>query len=130
MRIPGKILISLAVIILDLLPLAACAEIQYTPGEMPPAPPAEKLPILSLSMVQDELGFVIIKGTAKNVSSSSSSYAEVKVQFYDAEGTLLNTFTDSTVDLGRGETWDFEILCPGINTDGVKRYEVSATSAW
>jgi hypothetical protein len=130
MRVPGKISILLAVIALGLAPLAACAEVQYQPEEMPPPPPAEKLPILNLSMVQDELGFIIIKGTAKNISPSNSSYAEVNVMFYDAEGALLDTFLDSTSDLGPGETWDFEILCPGIDADGAKRYEVVASSAW
>ena len=130
MSIPGKTFFLLAVIALGLVPLAACAEMQYQLEEMPLAPPAEKLPILSLSMVQDELGFIIIKGTAKNVSPSNSGYAEVKVMFYDAEGALLDTFLDNTSDLGPGETWDFEILCPGIDTDEVKRYEVIASSAW
>lgn len=130
MRISGKIAILFIVSALGLTSLTACAEVQYQPEEMAPAPPAERLPILSLSMVQDELGFIIIKGTAKNVNPASSGYAEVRVMFYDAEGVLLDTFRDSTSDLGPGETWDFEILCPGINTDEVKSYEVVAGSAW
>jgi hypothetical protein len=130
MRISGKIAILVTVIALGLGPLAACAGVQYQPGEVPPSPAAERLPILNLSMVQDELGFIIIRGTAKNVSPTSSSYAEVRVMFYDAEGVLLDTFRDNVTDLGPGETWDFEILCPGIDTDEVKRYEVVAGSAW
>lgn len=130
MRIPGKITILLAVTILGLVPLAACAGVQYQPEEMPSVPPAERLPILNLSMVQDELGFVIIRGTAENINPTSSSYVEVRVMFYDAEGVLLDTFRDNINNLDPGESWDFEILCPGIDTDGVKRYEVVASSAW
>jgi hypothetical protein len=130
MKITGKIAILLAVTILGLVPLAACAEAQYQPEEVPPAPPAERLPILNLSMVQDELGFVIIRGTAENINPASSSYVEVRVMFYDAEGALLDTFRDNVTDLDPGESWDFEILCPGIDTDEVKRYEVVASSAW
>jgi hypothetical protein len=129
MRTPGKIAILFAVTILGLVPLAACAGVQYQPEEVP-SPPAERLPILNLSMVQDELGFVIIKGTAENINSASSSDVEVRVMFYDAEGALLDTFRDNISSLGPGESWDFEILCPGIETDGVKRYEVVASSAW
>ena len=130
MRIPGKIAILLTVTILGLVPLAACAGVQYQPEEVPPAQPAERLPILNLSMVQDELGFIIIKGTVQNAGPSRASYTEVKVMFYDAEGALLDTFRDSTSDMDPGETWDFEILCPGIDTDGAKKYEVVASSAW
>lgn len=107
--------------------LAACAETQYQPEE---APPSEELLILSLTMTQDEHGFIIIKGTAMNVSPSNSSSAEVKVELYDAEETLLDTALDSISDLGPGETWDFEVACPGIDTDEVKRYEIVVGSAW
>jgi hypothetical protein len=129
MRISAKIATLLIVSALGLTSLTACTGIQYQPGEITP-PPAERLPILNLSMEQDELDFIIIKGTVKNVNPASSGYAEVRVMFYDAEGVLRDTFRDSTSDLGPGETWDFEILCPGINTDGIKSYEVIASSGW
>jgi len=115
---------------LGMTSLTACAGVQYQPEETAPAPPAERLPLLNLSLVQDELGFIIIKGTTKNVNPTGSGYAEVRVMFYDAEGVLLDTFQDSTSDLGPSETWDFEILCPGINTDQVKSYQVIASSGW
>ena len=129
MSISGKIAVLVTVIALGLGPLAACAGVQYQPEEVP-SPAAERLSVLDLSMVQDELGFIIIRGTVKNVSPTSSGYAEVRVMFYDVEGALLDTFRDNVTDLGPGKTWDFEILCPGIDTDEVKRYEVVAGSAW
>ena len=130
MRISVKIAILLIAGALGLIALTACAEVQYQPEETVPAPSAERLPILNLSMVQDELGFIIIKGTVKNVNPASSGYAEVRVTFYDADGAFLDTFLDSTSDLGPDETWDFEILCPGIYTDEVKSYQVVASSGW
>ena len=39
-------------------------------------------------METGEFGNPIIKGTAKNIESSSLSYVEVRVKFYDKEGTL------------------------------------------
>ena len=36
----------------------------------------------------EEFGNPIIKGTTKNIGSSPLSYAEVRVKFYDREGTL------------------------------------------
>ena len=130
MRISVKIAILLMVSALGLTSLTACTEVQYQPEETVPAPSAERLPILNLSMVQDELGFIIIKGTVKNVNPTSSGYAEVRVMFYDADGVLLDTFRDNISNLGPGESWDFEILCPGINTDEVKSYQVVASSGW
>lgn len=127
MRMPSKISVLLAVIALLLASLAACAEIQYQPEEMPPS---EELLILSLNMTQDEYGFVVIKGTVMNISPSNSSSAEVKIELYDAEETLLDTAIDSISDLGPGETWDFGVACPGIDTEEIQRYEIVVGSSW
>ena len=123
----GKISILLAVIALVLASMAACDEIQYQPDEVTPS---EELLILSLTMTQDEHGFIVIKGTVMNVSPSNPSSAEIQIELYDAEETLLDTALDSISDLGPGETWDFEIACPGIDAEEVKRFEIVVGSAW
>ena len=58
-----------------------------TPGAGKPIEP-KNLEILDHRMETGEFGNPIIKGTAKNIGSSSLSYAEVRVKFYDKEGTL------------------------------------------
>jgi hypothetical protein len=65
-----------------------------------------------------------------NISPSNSGSAEVKVELYDAEETLLDTAIDSISNLGPGETWDFGVACPGIDTGEIQRYEIVVGSSW
>ena len=53
--------------------------------------------------------WVWVKGKAKNVSGSSLIIAGVKGLFYDGQGNLVTTMTATTVGLGDGEVWGFEI---------------------
>lgn len=124
-----KIILAIILILMLVPSVSGCAETQYqrggetpppTPaeklqnqrgGETSPAAPAEKLQILSHTMSRSKTGaFLYIKGTAKNVSSSRLGYAEVKVKFYNAAGTLLDTSSDTITDLDPGETWSFEVM--------------------
>lgn len=108
---------------------ASCAETQYQQGGSAPAiPQAEKLQILSHSMGTTDYGTPVVRGTAKNVSSSNLSYAEVRVKFYDAAGNLLDTSLDNVLDLGPGETWNFEVIYFG--SGNVKNYEIGVGSTF
>ena len=49
---------------------------------------SKNLEILDHRMETGEFGNLIIKGTAKNIESSSLSYAKVRVKFYNKEGRL------------------------------------------
>ncbi len=111
------------------LGLVGCAETQYHPGEGAP-PATEKLEILSHSMSTTEFGLLVIKGVAKNVSSSNLSYAEVRVKFYDAAGNLIDTSLDNINDLAAGETWSFEVMYFGMDTENVKSYKIGVGSVW
>jgi len=109
--------------------VVGCAETQYQPGEGAP-PATEKLEILSHNMSTTEFGNLVIKGTAKNVSSSNLSYAEIKVKFYDAAGNLIDTSLDNINDLGPGETWKFEVMYLGMDTENVKSYKIGVGSVF
>ena len=122
-KIVGFMAIALVMLVLSLV---GCAETQYQPGGSTPSelPPAEKLQILSHSMTTGQFGNIIVKGTAKNISSSNLSYAEVKVKFYDAAGALIDTSLDNINDLGPGEIWNFEVMYLGMDTENVKSYKI------
>ena len=60
-------------------------ELKYEGGAGKPTEP-KNLEILDHRMETGEFGNRIIKVTAKNIGSSSLSYAEVRVKFYDKRG--------------------------------------------
>ena len=125
-RIVGFIAIALVVILVP--SLVGCIETQYEPGGSTPA--TEKLQILDHQMTTTEFGNIIVKGRAKNISSSNLSYASVKVKFYDASGTLLATSSDGISDLGLGETWSFSVMYFGMDDENVKSYKIGVGSTW
>ena len=67
-----------------------------------------QLEILNWELSRGE-DWVWVKGRAKNVSGTSLLIAEVKGLFYDSQGKLVTSMRASTVWLGEGELWDFEI---------------------
>lgn len=89
---------------------------------------SKNLEILDHHRETGEFGNLIIKGTAKNIGSSSLSYAEVRVKFYDKEGTLLDTSLDNINDLGPGETWNFKVMYLGTDTENVDSYKIAVGS--
>ena len=91
---------------------------------------SKNLEILDHHMETGEFGNLIIKGTAKNIGSSSLSYAEVRVKFYDKEGTLLDTSLDNINDLGPGETWNFKVMYLGTDTENVDSYKIAVGSVF
>ena len=109
--------------------LVGCTETEYQPGGGA-LPATEDLEILSHSMSTTGFGNLMVKGIAKNVSSSNLSYAEVKVKFYDAQGNLISTWLDNINDLGAGETWSFEVMYLGMDTENVKSYQIGVGSVW
>jgi len=53
----------------------------------------------------------VVIGHAKNISGQTLSYAEVRANFYDASGVLLNNWLDNVLDLPPGTIWEFNIRC-------------------
>jgi hypothetical protein len=89
---------------------------------------SNKLEILDYKDGYTDYNLRCIKGTAKNVGSSTLRYAEIRVKFYDKEGTLLDTSIDNINDLGPGETWRFEVVHLGRGK--WSKYKISVGSVY
>ncbi|GAI32494.1 unnamed protein product [marine sediment metagenome] len=130
MKILIKSLVAMALVAILIPSFTGCTETQYEPGEGGAPPVTEKLEILSHSMSTTQFGNLVVKGTAKNVSSSTLSYAEVRVKFYDAAGTLLSTSLANINDLSAGETWSFEVMYLDIDIEKVTSYKIGVGSTF
>ena len=51
--------------------------------------------------------------TVKNTGRTVAELAEVIIEFRDAEKNLVASSSDSVMNLGPNETWDFVIKCSG-----------------
>ena len=91
---------------------------------------SKNLEILDHRMETGEFGNLIIEGTAKNSGSASLSYAEVRVKFYDKEGTLLDTSLDNINDLGPGEMWNFKAMYLGTDAKDIDSYKIAVGSVF
>jgi len=90
-----------------------------------------KLEILSHHMSWSSYyGCKVVKGKAKNASSFMLNYAEVRVNFYDVQGTLLESSLDNVNDLGPDETWSFEVLYFGPEPHKVRTYKIKVGSVF
>ncbi|MFC1932506.1 FxLYD domain-containing protein [Chloroflexota bacterium] len=87
--------------------------------------PASKLEVLSHKMIKGDDG-VEVRVTVKNAGSNRIELAEVTVNFYDANGTLIDTSKDAVMNLGAGENWTFTIACSGAGCEKVKTYDIKA----
>ena len=108
----------IASILVVMLLATSCFAIGRTP------PPAGELKVLSHSMTRGDSGSVEVRITVENTGSSVIELAQVKVGFYDAKGNLIDSSSDGVMNLRPGETWDFEITCPGAGCDKVERYAI------
>lgn len=88
--------------------------------------PAEQLTILSHEMSATDFGIEkVVTGQAKNTGTNKLTYAEVEVEFKDAHGAVLRTSLDSVAGLDAGDTWSFEVMCPGRDDSNVAGYEIT-----
>ena len=90
----------------------------------PAPPPRGELKILSHSMARGASDSVAVQVTIKNAGSSTIELAQVKVNFHDAQGKLIDSSSDAVMNLGPGESWSFEIACSGAGCDKAKSYEI------
>ena len=91
-------------------------------------PPAGELAVINHEIIKGESGTVAVKVTVKNVGSVKAELAQVTVKFYDASKNLIDSSSDSVMNLGPGETWDFEITCQGTRCHEVSSYEIETTA--
>lgn len=90
--------------------------------------PRATLAILNKEMARDDTGAVVARITVKNTSRSVAELAEVAVDFYDARKNLVGSASDSVMNLGPDETWEFEITCRGERCCDAASCEIKATT--
>ena len=86
------------------------------------------LKILSHTLKHDEYGTYWVEGIAQNTGDKRLSYAEVRVRFYDSDGTLLDTSIDNTNDLDPGMKWRFKVYYFGDGTPA--KYDIGVGTCW
>jgi len=135
-------LIAIALLGMLISGMIACAAEKYQPGEYkkteegaPAAAPAgastviqsDKLEITEHSLIIGEYGNPIVKGTAKNISSSTIASAELEVTFYDPFACRLSSSEGKIENLGPGETREFKVTYFGP-TKNVESYKIEVGS--
>jgi uncharacterized protein (TIGR02588 family) len=116
-----KIAISLCILLVLLAFISSCVQVANT------APRAE-LSVLKKELKTDAAGKVTLAITVKNTSTVNAELAGVKVTFYDAQKDLIDSERDSVMNLGSGETWEFNIACAGDNCGAIKSYDIETTA--
>ncbi|MFC2066200.1 FxLYD domain-containing protein [Chloroflexota bacterium] len=99
-----------------------------SPIPAPSPPPSADLKILGHSLTREDSGKVVVKVTVKNVGSSTIELAQVKVTFQGKEGEFIDSSSDAVMNLGAGETWNFEFTCTGTRCDHAKGYQLDTTA--
>jgi hypothetical protein len=90
--------------------------------------PTVQLSVLKHEMIKDAASTAVVKVTVKNTSRAVAELAEVKVNFYDAEKNLIDSSSDSVMNLRPDEIWDFEITCSGERCGEVSSYDIKTTA--
>lgn len=113
-----KKLLAIAGILPALLLVTSCAGAGSGPAQ------SGELTVLNHTMTRGESGNVAVRVTVKNTGPVTAELAEVTVSFYDADRNLIDSSSDSVINLRPGETWDFEISCQGTQCSQVRSYEI------
>ena len=117
--------IGLIILTLLLVPsLVGCLATQGGAGG------SEKLQILDHNSTVNEYGNIVIEGTAKNISSSTLSYAEVVAKFYNAANELVGTSSASIKAVDPDEVWSFKVVYRGTNVADITGYTISVGLVW
>ena len=91
---------------------------------------SDKLEILSHESTVNEYGYIVVEGTAKNISSSTLSYAEVIAKFYNDAKELVGTSSASIKAVDPGEVWSFKVVYRGTNVKDITGYTVNVGLVW
>jgi subtilase family serine protease len=111
-----KVWMFIAGILIAIMPLIGCTD---------SSPPQQgELAVINHEMAREESGTVKVQVTVKNVGPVMAELAEVTVNFYDAGKNIIDSSSDSVMNLRPGETWEFEIVCQGERCRQVKSYEI------
>ena len=110
-------------LLVAMLLVIGCAVVNPTP------PQAGKLEVISHNMSKDDSGRVGVSVTVKNVGSTTVEFAQVKVNFTNAQGNLIDSSSDGVMNLRPGESWNFRIGCSEVGCDQVRDYEIETMAA-
>jgi hypothetical protein len=69
--------------------------------------------ILNHQMIKSIFGNWIVKGKVEKIGSLQNRYSIINVNFFDKEGTFLNSSSTKLYDLKPGEIKDFEVEYKG-----------------
>ncbi len=84
--------------------------------------------ILNHSPYRDRFGCYCIQGAVKYVSPEPNLNAQIKVDYYDIDGGLIDTEVDTVDFLKSGGTSSFHIMYSGLRRGEVQYYKLSVTA--
>jgi hypothetical protein len=90
----------------------------------------EQINVLSHEMGNDTYGNLVVSGIVENIANKNLSYVEIKIKFYDKEGNVLKTTSESISDLKDKEKWKFESVYPSFDSSKVASYEIRIGEVW
>ena len=77
-------------------------------------------------MAVNRFGHRVVEGVMKNAGSESSVNAEITVEYYSADGTLIGTEGDILRGLKPGKTGAFEVVYSGELRWEIKHYKITS----
>ena len=92
------------------------------------SPQLGELAVINHEMTRGESGSVAVQVKIKNVGTVVAELAQVTVSFYDAQKKLIDSSSDSVMNLRPGETWEFELECQGERCSQVKSYQIETVA--
>ena len=69
-----------------------------------------------------------VTGRAQNVGTTAINYAQIAVNYYDKNGTLLATSSAVRQNIGPGEIWDYTVLLQGPDAWKSVKYDIAAST--
>jgi hypothetical protein len=97
-----------------------------TPEKQPQAITSadNRVKILSHGATLDQFGCYTIKGAIKNISLEPDLDVEIKVDYYDVHGVIIDTEIDALNIPRPGGSRGFHIVYPGLRHDDVHSYKI------
>ncbi len=90
--------------------------------------PQATVAILNKEMGRDDTGAVFAIVMVKNTSRFVAELVEVTVEFYDTRKNFISSASDSIINLGPDETWEFEIYCEGDGCGEAASCDIKVTT--
>ena len=122
-----KYITTILLVGLMLIAIAGCDFIQTMEGPVRQA----ELEVLNQELITDQLGNKAVIVSVKNISQVTIELARVEVSFYDENKNLIDSASDSVLNLEPDDIWEFTITCHSERCNEIKSYdlEVSAGSS-